>query len=736
MVQCPLHGEDHMAEVIPLSASPSARADDEQRYRLQLERVYNRMSLTGLPERDPRLNELPLDQIFITLAVEASQAPSLPDDREMAEDAGLKAADKLSKDHRGDTGTRLRPSPEIQKLSVGEALHRFRRLVVVGAPGSGKTTLLRWLAVTFAANQQAQPDRLGSAFTETYLPVLLDLHRFADRFRKLTEQPETFNLATEASTYISQDARFAQTPAPLIRDAITAGRCLILLDGLDEIADQATRRRVVEAIEALYLDSSQKPAGNLCMLTCRPYGFAGLALGGGFQTVTVRPFAREDVSAFIRNWYRVAYGADALAEEAAELVETVRKNDRVEALALNPLLCTIITIVYRNNRVLPDRRVELYFKCCEALLDTWERNKDIKSSGLIGGLGWQMKLELLAGLAYWMHSETERLAAAEDDIIHHLRDALKADRLAEPGQEEDEARQFVETIRDRSGLLQGRGDGSLEFNHRTFQEYLAARHLAAMDEEDMIDAVMPHLHEAWWQEVQLLLFGHLGTGKEGSRKIERLTFCILDASPKPLPFLMPPRRSWLRRVSTGRWLPSWQLQRRISLLLSRDLAFAVRGYCDCAPTARTSSLTQRLQHEIQRLLSHWRRDPDLMSTAIDNLSEAIGPGTRGGLLTEALTVGFLAALKDGESMVRSEAVKPLAFVGYGNPAVIEGLLGALKDSERWVRSNTVIWLGFVGDGNPAVVEALLGALKDSDVWVRSGAAQSLGFFRNGNLALI
>src|ERR1700730_17972901 len=167
-----------MAEVIPLSASPLALENDEQRYRLQLGRVYNRMSLTGLPERDPHLNELPLDEIFITLAVEASQPPSLPDDREMAEGA----ADKLPKGHRGDAGTRLRPPPEPQKLSVGEALHRFRRLVIVGAPGSGKTTLLRWLAVTFAANRQAEPDRLGSAFTEVHLPILLDLRRFADRF--------------------------------------------------------------------------------------------------------------------------------------------------------------------------------------------------------------------------------------------------------------------------------------------------------------------------------------------------------------------------------------------------------------------------------------------------------------------------------------------------------------------------------------------------------------------------
>jgi hypothetical protein len=40
-----------MAEVIPLSASPLALENDEQRYRLQLGRVYNRMSRTGLPER-------------------------------------------------------------------------------------------------------------------------------------------------------------------------------------------------------------------------------------------------------------------------------------------------------------------------------------------------------------------------------------------------------------------------------------------------------------------------------------------------------------------------------------------------------------------------------------------------------------------------------------------------------------------------------------------------------------
>ena len=204
-----------------------------------------------------------------------------------------------------------------------------------------------------------------------------------------------------------------------------------LLDGLDEIADQGTRRRLIEAVEALYLHPDPGLAGNLCLLTTRPHGFANLSLGAGFQTATVRPFGREDVSYFIKNWYRVAYGEEALAEEASDLIDAVRNNDRVETLASSPLLCTIIAVVYRNNRVLPDRRVELYLKCCEALLDTWERNKDIKSSGLIGGLSWQEKLELLASLAFWMHGETERLAAPEDKVIEQITEAIEADKLVE-----------------------------------------------------------------------------------------------------------------------------------------------------------------------------------------------------------------------------------------------------------------------------------------------------------------
>ena len=52
---------------------PMARSPAETRYCEQVGRVFNRISLTGLPERDPRLHELPLDRVFVPLSVEVQR---------------------------------------------------------------------------------------------------------------------------------------------------------------------------------------------------------------------------------------------------------------------------------------------------------------------------------------------------------------------------------------------------------------------------------------------------------------------------------------------------------------------------------------------------------------------------------------------------------------------------------------------------------------------------------------
>ena len=65
------------------------------------------------------------------------------------------------------------------------------------------------------------------------------------------------------------------------------------------------------------------------------------------------------------------------------------------------------------------------------------------------------------------------------------------------------------TIRERSGSLQGRGDGTEEFPHLPFQEYLAARHIhiVAGREPDYVDLLLPHLNEVRCREVHLWTIG-------------------------------------------------------------------------------------------------------------------------------------------------------------------------------------------------------------------------------------
>ena len=101
------------------------------------------------------------------------------------------------------------------------------KLVLVGAPGSGKTTLVKHLALTFAHRRSPRP----GLPPRRHLPILLFLREHT--------QPIGQNPDAELSELVAghlKEKRQLDVPATWFGAQLQANRCLVLLDGLDEVA--------------------------------------------------------------------------------------------------------------------------------------------------------------------------------------------------------------------------------------------------------------------------------------------------------------------------------------------------------------------------------------------------------------------------------------------------------------------------------------------------------------------
>ncbi|MCO5185370.1 MAG: HEAT repeat domain-containing protein [Anaerolineae bacterium] len=643
-----------------MMTSPLTQA--EKHYCDQVARKYSRLKLSGLPERDPNLHSVPLERIFVKLQTEVERV--LPVEREAEDESKSTLIDRggdlppqpvtESNELGNVTSTQKDPRRQESRIiratkSVDEALHQYRHLSIVGGSGSGKTTLMLWLTLIFAREEQARAVNLGEKFAQARLPILLELRYFADTFadeRKNAHVPDLVQIIVD---YIDQDVSYKGVASRTIQEALAEGRCILLVDGVDEIVDLKARREFARALDGLFTRSDGDYASNLCLITSRQHGLRDLALRPHFQTCYVKPFSADDVEQFLKQWYEAAYGNEA-SDVVATLFTQLEQNKRVMALATNPLLCTIIAIVYRNNRVLPHRRAELYLKCCETLLDRWERDKGIEVSDWWDQHDWQTKLELLAALAYWLHGEENRIAATEENCTEQLAQIfLDKGRLSDLTYARQEARHFLQAVRNRSGLISERGDSTFEFVHLTFQEYLAARHIAAQDYPEYLDAFMQHYLDPWWREAHLLAIGHLGSTGDTAEKASQIILAMLHFHRQPMRLLRPTFSPSTQRVlglvdehSTNRiteWiigvplllplllqhriagsLARLQWQRRIAWLAGRNFVAASTAFAECSPLGVCPEVEKVLREQASYWLVQILNDPGL-HIGIRNMSQ-------------------------------------------------------------------------------------------------------------------
>ena len=498
------------------AAAPVADYDAAlKRYLRYLHNEYATLSLRGIDERQV---SPPLDSLYISLTLSQPQPRDLLSGarsfmRQVAARIRREGVENLANEY------------EHRTVEWAEAVRAHPRIAVIGAPGSGKTTLLHFttirLAEALARDDAATLNELG--FDTPLVPLLLPLREMSGFLRscgpreRIGTQPR---LLLDCLSHYYAGLNLG-LPADFFSRLCEEGRALLLLDGLDEVATADERALVSALVEACVSRYST------CryIVTVRPAAWAGDArLGQRFAVCTVDPLDNQRQQQFIANWSRSIHrlmtpeATDSEVERDAqrfdrELNDALTRNEAVASLVDNPLLLTIVAIVFYNRHDLPENRAALYEASVTVLLrgGRGKIGSAAKDRENLSGLDdvkmpLDEKRELLAAIAYRMHSG----GAGSKRVAKRTLQTWASEHLARSypqAEAERRAKVFIEELPVHLGLLDEVEHQEFGFSHLTFQEFLAARYVAERD--DLWDALLDQYNQTWWREVILLCAGYL-----------------------------------------------------------------------------------------------------------------------------------------------------------------------------------------------------------------------------------
>ncbi|MGJ5629613.1 NACHT domain-containing protein [Nostoc sp. CALU 1950] len=377
----------------------------------------------------------------------------------------------------------------LNQIPGRQAVETHSKLRVLGKPGVGKTTFLQHLAIQ--CNQ--------GAFAANHVPIFITLRNFAQEY-KITND---FSLLK----YIRQEFITSGISDPsVIETLFSAGRVLLLLDGMDEILNQQSNA-VLSEIRRF----SEKYHKNKLVATCRTAS-QRLRLRG-FTDVEIAPFTSEQIQAFAQKWF-VAFSKTNTQDGQAQSSEFIQKLDLAEnwqfrQLVVTPLFLHLACWVFHGQEKFPTKRTDFYKQGLDLLLGKWDEAKGIERDNIYRGFLLPQKLKLLSQIAAATFEEGQYFfeqRIVEQYIGDYIQNLTNVPMDADELQIESEA--ALKAIEAQHGLLAERARGIFSFSYLAFQEYFTARKIVASHNLEAfgqaLGGLVSHITDPHWREIFLL----------------------------------------------------------------------------------------------------------------------------------------------------------------------------------------------------------------------------------------
>lgn len=354
-----------------------------------------------------------------------------------------------------------------------------RHCMLVGTPGSGKTTVLEHTAL-FLAHERS----FYQQGTAAMLPIFLPLHAFT----ALIESRADFSLVDAVCEHMQR--RWRQTvPRAWVNELAIAGQCVILLDGLDAVADPLTRKHM-----AIWVQQQMRRYQQNWFIVATRSQSDSESLLDEVLVLEMRPFKMEQIEHYVQQWSHVHMVGNCHWSRAKrdasrqrwvqDFLRQLHATPSLRTLAANPLHLLLLTLVYQHRQMLPAEREKLYTEVLDIYFEQVKRRTGMQEC-TISQL--QIGLELLA----WSMLQ-ERKSEISINEIHHLLAPYLAQHapLLEPDV-------FLNMFSTDGGVILTREVQTYRFAHRTFQEYFAAVYAR---EQGLEQFLARQIGNSWWHE--------------------------------------------------------------------------------------------------------------------------------------------------------------------------------------------------------------------------------------------
>ena len=421
---------------------------------------------------------------------------------------------------------------DTEALTLEQALFR---VVLMGSPGAGKSTFVTHL-VASASDPHITDTPIGT--------VVLRCRDYRSKGWDLTIPAfMAQQVATETTHQFSED--------DFVR-IFLLGRAICVFDGLDEVTDLNQRAEMVKRIHSFI---SRFPALSV-LVTTREIGYDHTPLSRSvFAHVRLGEFSLDEVEEYANRWF-------GLVNKSELVPRFMLESESVADLRTNPLLLSLLCVLYRDSGAIPADRRGIYSKCAELLFRTWDAHRQISQAGSMPKYADRLMQEV----ARWFYNTPSTQGGLEEIQIARVLAQYMETALGFSREEaQRSARDFMSFCAGRAWLLGAVGTNSygqrlFRFTHRTFYEFFAAESLARQSQNT--DDICAHIEDAWRRDAtsvvpELLVQAYDYSHERGAAKV----FQQLCGRRSPNLLLL--------RLISGTILPAYARKAGFDLVLAR-----------------------------------------------------------------------------------------------------------------------------------------------------------------------